>query len=124
MAAQVKMTGHMAKSSQVMAHMNRLVKVSDISQTMQEMQKEMMKAGVIEELVDDAMEVLDDDDAEDAADEEVEKVMEELNAETMGGVQRAPSKQLEQPTPTPVADEDEDEEDLAQMRERLQQLKG
>eukprot|EP00326_Haptolina_ericina_P042997 CAMPEP_0181249584 /NCGR_PEP_ID=MMETSP1096-20121128/45840_1 /TAXON_ID=156174 ORGANISM="Chrysochromulina ericina, Strain CCMP281" /NCGR_SAMPLE_ID=MMETSP1096 /ASSEMBLY_ACC=CAM_ASM_000453 /LENGTH=216 /DNA_ID=CAMNT_0023346947 /DNA_START=101 /DNA_END=751 /DNA_ORIENTATION=+ len=122
--AQVKMTGHMAKSSQVMAHMNRLVKVSDISQTMQEMQKEMMKAGVIEELVDDAMEVLDDDDAEDAADEEVEKVMEELNAETMGGVQRAPSKQLEQPTPTPVADEDEDEEDLAQMRERLQQLKG
>lgn len=33
----------MAKSSQVMAHMNKLVKVSDISATMQEMQKEMMK---------------------------------------------------------------------------------
>ena len=43
MAAQVKMTGSMAKSSQVMAHMNRLVKVGDIAQTMQEMQKEMMK---------------------------------------------------------------------------------
>jgi len=121
--AQVKMTGHMAKSSQVMAHMNRLVKVSDITQTMQAMQQEMMKAGVIEEMVDDAMEALDDDDAEDAADEEVEKVLEELNAETMGGAQRAPTKQVQQAA-TAEAEEDEDEEDMAAMRERLQQLKG
>ena len=43
LAAQVKMTGHMQKSSQVMAQMNKLVKVSDVQQTMQEMQKEMMR---------------------------------------------------------------------------------
>ena len=78
---------------------------------------------MIEEMVDDAMDFLDDEDADDAADEEVEKVMEELNAETMGGAQRAPSKQVEQPTAA-AADEESDEEDMAQMRERLQQLKG
>ena len=42
-AAQVKMTGHMQKSTQVMQHMNRLIKVGDIQETMQSMQKEMMK---------------------------------------------------------------------------------
>ena len=42
-AAQVKMTGHMQKSAQVMAQMNKLVKVQDVQQTMQEMQKEMMR---------------------------------------------------------------------------------
>ncbi|KAL1511456.1 hypothetical protein AB1Y20_006255 [Prymnesium parvum] len=119
--AQVKMTGHMQKSAQVMAHMNKLVKVADVQETMQEMQKEMVKAGVIEEMLDDSMEALDDEDAEDAADEEVQKVLEELNVETMAGAQKAPTKQVEQAT----ADEDEDEEeDMASMRERLQQLRG
>jgi len=79
------------------------------------------QAGVIEEMVDDAMDVLDDEDAEDAADEEVQKVLEELNVETMGGAQKAPTKQIA--TEDAVADE-EDEEDMAAMRERLQQLKG
>ena len=39
----MKVTGHMAKSTQVMAHMNKLVKISDISATMMDMQREMMK---------------------------------------------------------------------------------
>lgn len=81
------------------------------------------QAGVIEEMVDDAMEVLDDEDAEDAADEEVQKVMEELNAEIMLGAQKAPSKQMEQ-VATTNADDDDDQQDMASMRERLQQLKG
>ena len=42
-AAQVKMTGHMQKSTQVMQQMNRLIKMGDIQATMQSMQKEMMK---------------------------------------------------------------------------------
>jgi hypothetical protein len=35
--------GHMVKSTQVMGAMNRLVKIGDISETMQAMQKEMCK---------------------------------------------------------------------------------
>ena len=42
-AAQQKVMGHMVKSTQVMGAMNRLVKIGDISQTMQAMQKEMCK---------------------------------------------------------------------------------
>jgi hypothetical protein len=42
-AAQQKVMGHMVKSTQVMGAMNRLVKIGDISETMQAMQKEMCK---------------------------------------------------------------------------------
>ena len=35
--------GHMVKSTQIMGAMNRLVKIGDISQTMQAMQQEMCK---------------------------------------------------------------------------------
>ena len=51
----------------------------------------------------------------------MQKVLEELNVETMGGAQKAPTKQVEQ---AQAADDDDDEEDMAAMRERLQQLKG
>ena len=41
--AQQKVTGHMAKSTEVMKMMNKLAKVGEISATMQAMQQEMMK---------------------------------------------------------------------------------
>lgn len=120
--AQQKVTGHMAKSANVMKGMNQLMKIPEISQTMQEMQKEMTKAGVIDEMVDDAMSVLDDEADEDAADEEVERVMTELAADAMGGAQRAPTKAPVQAAA--AAEEEEEEEDMSAMRERLAQLKS
>jgi len=81
-----------------------------------------VQAGVIEEMVDDAFEVLDNEDDEDAADEEVERLMTELNAETMSSARSAPTQQPV--TAQEEAAEDEDEEDMASMRDRLAQLKG
>ena len=70
--AQQKMLGTMQKSAVVMGAMNKLVKVGAIAEVMQNMQKEMCKAGIIEEMVDDAMSSLEGEDEEDAADAEVE----------------------------------------------------
>ena len=60
---------------QVMKVVNDLIKVPELNQTMQQMSREMMKAGLIEEtmgeMVDDA---LDTDDIEEDADAEVDKV--------------------------------------------------
>ena len=156
----------MVKSTEVMGAMNRLVKVGDIRNTMQAMQKEMMKvratpqanphprrrppvrrrgalpcteasrrlphaacpvtcpvacpqAGLIEEMMDDHMEGIDEDADEDAADEEVMKVMEELNADIFTNSQAAPTKQVQQAA---AAAEDDAEEE--QMRARLQELRG
>merc|ERR1719231_1010427 len=95
-----------------MRAMNKLVKVHEISQVMQEMQKEMTKAGVIEEMLDDAMEVLDDEDDADAADEEVERVMSELAADNFKAAESAPTRQPAVAAEEKGAVEDEDEEDM------------
>jgi charged multivesicular body protein 3 len=71
--ATIRITGAVEKSTQVMASMNRLMKIPEMQKTMQEMSKEMMKMGIIEELMDDAMGSLDDDDIEEDADKEVNK---------------------------------------------------
>jgi len=158
--------GHMVKSTEVMGAMNRLVKVGDIRNTMQAMQKEMMKvraaasqpapeapppvrrrgalpcteasrrlphaacpitcpvacpqAGLIEEMIDDQMDEMDEED-EEAADEEVMKVMEELNAVNTGGMTSAPTSQVQQQGGAAAAEDDAEEE---QMRARLQELRG
>ena len=120
-AAQQKVTGHMKKSTEVMKMMGKLIKVGEVSATMQAMQQEMLKAGVIEEMVDDAMEALDGDDDEEEADEEVERVMTELNAENFSKSAAAPTRQ---PAVAASAAEEEEEEDMSAMRDRLAQLKG
>merc|ERR1719197_2043709 len=106
--AQQKVMGHLGKSTQVMAAMNHLVKMHDISETMQGMQREMCKAGLIEEMVDDAMEALDGDEDEEAADEEVDRVMTELNAEKFKEAKSAPTVQ---PVAAAQAEEAEDEDE-------------
>ena len=180
--AQRKVTGHLAKSAEVMKGMNRLIKVlfidrathgalphrapptrctaddaghvwlqvHDISATMQEMQKEMCKAGVIEEMVDDAFEALEEDEDADAADEEVcmspidlpmylpmylpyispavwpiqvERVMTELAASTTSSMSAAPTKAPVQAAAAEEAEEEE-EEDMSAMRARLEQIKS
>merc|ERR1719217_181465 len=105
--------------------MNQLTKVEQVSATMQELQKEMCRAGVIEEMVDDAMSALDGDDDEEAADAEVEQVMAELAAGAMGGAQAAPTKAPAMQQEEAAAEEAAEEEDeMAGLRARLGDLKG
>ena len=71
-------------------------------------------------MVDDAMEALDGDEDEEAADEEVEKVMQELNAATFAESSSAPTQHVQQQA-TAESEEDGAEED---MRARLAELRG
>ena len=60
---------------QVMKVVNDLIKVPELNQTMQQMSKEMMKAGLIEETMGEMMDdAFDTDDIEEDADAEVDKV--------------------------------------------------
>lgn len=54
---------------------NQLVKLPELSQSMQQMSMEMTKAGLMEEMIGDTMDMMDDDDIEEAADEEVNNVL-------------------------------------------------
>eukprot|EP00842_Homolaphlyctis_polyrhiza_P004033 jgi/Hompol1/4630/HPOL_003783-RA len=81
----VKVTGAIQKSADIMHTVNALIRLPEISQAMQEMSMEMMKAGVIEEMMSDALE-MEDDGIEDEAEEEVDRVIQEI---TMGQLQQA-----------------------------------
>eukprot|EP00039_Didymoeca_costata_P018059 m.331984 g.331984 ORF g.331984 m.331984 type:complete len:212 (-) comp16838_c0_seq1:136-771(-) len=68
----------MKQSAQVMSAMNSLVCIPEIQATMSAMAREMTKAGLIEEMQEEAFSVLDDSDVEEEAEEEVSKVLQEL----------------------------------------------
>ena len=79
-----------------------------------------VQAGIIEEMVDDVMDAVDEAD-EDAADEEVAKILTELNAEAMGGAKSAATHQAYESAKAEAGD---DEEDMAMLRGKLAALKG
>ena len=75
--AVVKVTGALQKSTEVMKIVNRLIQLPQISNNMMELSKEMMKAGMIEEMVNDALD-MDNEEIEEEAQQEVDKVLFEL----------------------------------------------
>lgn len=115
--SQQKLAGSLQKSTEVMTAMNGLIKIGEVSNTMREMSKEMTKAGLIDEMMTDAIDTaLDDGIEEEELDDEVAKVVKEV---VMGQMQGAKVSNAALPTaqqqvavaeePVPEDDEDEDE---------------
>merc|ERR1719431_1096647 len=125
--AQMKVAGALASSTEVMKAMQSLVKLPEIQKTMMEMSREMMKAGIIEEMLDDAMEGLEDEEEmEEAAQQEIDKVLGELTAGKLGEAPEAVKDTLPA-LPTPAKAEPEEEEDdgeLEDMQSRLEALRS
>lgn len=104
-----------------MASMNAAIRLPEIHQSMVVMATEMQKAGLIEEMMDDMM---DTEDIEEEAGEEVEKVLLELNLNmeaampSTGGAKPLRVEEPEEPEPV------EDDIETIQMQQRLNALKG
>uniref|UniRef100_A0AAZ3RVE6 Charged multivesicular body protein 3 n=1 Tax=Oncorhynchus tshawytscha TaxID=74940 RepID=A0AAZ3RVE6_ONCTS len=104
-----------------------LQKSTEIQGTMRELSKEMMKAGIIEEMLEDTFESMEDDDEmEEAAEAEVDKILFEITAGALG---KAPSKVTDalpemEPPAAAAASEDESEEDIEEMHSRLAALRS
>ncbi|KAG0293673.1 Vacuolar protein-sorting-associated protein 24 [Linnemannia gamsii] len=114
----LKIAGTLQKSSEVMGMVNNLVKLPQISAQMQEMSKEMMKAGIIDEMLQDTMESMDDDEIEEEAEEEVNKVLFQITDGLLG---EAPLAAGSLPT---EAEEEEEVPALDDMQRRLEALKS
>jgi len=116
--AMMKVTGSLHKSTEIMKLSNQLVKLPQISAVMREMSMEMMKAGIMEEMMDETLQSVDDDEElEEEADEEVEKVLFEL---TDGKLGQAGAVGTELPA---LQDKEAEEpEDMQRMREQLDGL--
>lgn len=123
--AQMKIAGSMKASTDVMKSMSRLMSIPEMQKTMQEMSKEMMKAGIIDEMIQDTMDsVLDEDDIESVADAEVEKIITEITQGKLKDLTSVNTKPLPNDgakSSTMVDDDDEEVED--EMSKRLEALR-
>eukprot|EP00800_Vazella_pourtalesii_P022695 TRINITY_DN895_c0_g2_i1.p1 TRINITY_DN895_c0_g2~~TRINITY_DN895_c0_g2_i1.p1 ORF type:complete len:155 (-),score=27.06 TRINITY_DN895_c0_g2_i1:75-539(-) len=112
--AMIKMAGSMERSTEVMKAMEKVIKLPEIRKNMMDMAREMHKAGVIEDMLTDTLDGLDDQDLEDVANTEVEKILSEVLA-SHGPLPVAP-----EPQPEAAADED----DVETMAARLNALRS
>ncbi|KAJ2493343.1 Vacuolar protein-sorting-associated protein 24 [Coemansia sp. RSA 2050] len=123
--ALLKVAGSLKKSTLVMRSVNQLVRVPQLQVTLMEMSKEMMKAGVIEEMTEDMLDALDDDELEDEANDEVMKVLAEITNGQMGFSVPATLLKGKEAEASVVDDqESEDELDLKDMQARLSALRS
>ena len=122
-----KMQASIKDSTGIMKDVNTLVKLPEISATMRELSQELVKAGIIEEMVSDSLpndELLEGEDEE--AEAEVDKVLGEILKDRVG----TPAAQVPVEPVEPVEAQPEEEEEigseemLAQMRGRLEALKS
>ncbi|XP_076151774.1 charged multivesicular body protein 3 [Alosa pseudoharengus] len=125
----LRVAGALQKSTEVMKAMQNLVKIPEIQATMRELSKEMMKAGIIEEMLEDTFEGMEDEEEmEEEAEAEVDKILFEITAGALG---KAPSKVTDAlPEPEPQGataaseEEEEEEEDIEEMQTRLAALRS
>mmetsp|Transcript_39708 Transcript_39708/g.55131 ORF Transcript_39708/g.55131 Transcript_39708/m.55131 type:complete len:225 (-) Transcript_39708:169-843(-) len=122
--AMVKVVGTLEKSGEVMTAINNLVKVPEIARQMQEMSKEMMKAGMIEEMVTDALEDMEEENLEEETEAEVDKVLQEIAGETIAalpGTAAAATKQAAAAAQkaAEAAKAEEQDVEFAALQERL-----
>lgn len=118
-----KIEGSIKASTGIMKDVNSLVRLPELTGTMRELSQELVKAGIIEEMVDDTLsndQLMDGEDEE--AETEVDKVLNEVlkKPESKQPVQEIP----DEPMPEEEEEDADREEILAQMRGRLEALKS
>lgn len=111
-AAQVKVMGAISKSTEVMQIMNNLMKVPEIAATMREMSKEMQKAGIMEDMINDTMDGVLGDEDEDEVDSEVDNVLGEILGKELGGVSVGKGKLSTGAVRKPVEEDELPDDDL------------
>ena len=112
-----------------MKDVNSLVRLPELGHTMQELSLELMKAGIIEEMVDESLPEDVDLLEEEEAEGEVDKVLGEILKGRMDKTGTLPSAPLPQePVQAQPAQAEEEEEDteamMDQMRNRLEALRS
>jgi charged multivesicular body protein 3 len=136
-----RIEGSIKASVGIMKDVNSLIRLPQFAATMQELSVELMKAGIMEEMVGDMLPVDGDmlgEEEEEEAEGEVDKVLGEIlkdRMETAGAlpsvplpVQQVPQQQVPAAAQKQPQVEEEDEEDteamMDQMRNRLEALRS
>ncbi|KAI9841317.1 MAG: Vacuolar protein-sorting-associated protein 24 [Thelocarpon superellum] len=121
-----KIEGSIRASTGIMRDVNSLVRLPELMGTMRELSQELVKAGIIEEMVGDS---LPDDQLLEGEDDEAETEVDKVLGEVLQGklTKVDDGKVLEPPAPEqPVSTAEEEDSELLldQMRGRLEALKS
>lgn len=124
-----KLTKSIHSSTSIMRDVNLLIHIGAVSQTMQELSKELTKAGIINEMMDDMVDLdyEEDEELESESQEEVNKIIANLTEEKTSKVSEVPTTQLDAPQmekEEEEAAEEEEEEDTIAIDEIKQRLKA
>lgn len=109
MASQMKMADCMRQSATVMSMMTEACKAPEIAATMSELSREMAKAGLIEEAVEEAIDAMDEDDMDEMAEEEMARVLEEVAGEAVANLVRPGAKAMPKAVAAPKMTAQEEE---------------
>ncbi|TDZ23147.1 Vacuolar protein-sorting-associated protein 24 [Colletotrichum sidae] len=120
-----KIEGSIRASVGVMKDVNRLIRLPELAGTMQELSVELMKAGIIEEMVGESLPEDVEGLEEEEAEGEVDKVLGEILKDRMPKEQMPAAPVHQEPRPVEVEEEEEDAEaTMEQMRNRLEALRS
>lgn len=119
-----KIEGSIRASTGIMKDVNSLVRLPELTGTMRELSQELVRAGIIEEMVGDSLpdsELLEGED--DEAEAEVDKILTEILKGRLPPTAQKPEEAI---LTQPVEEEEEEDQQemLAQMRGRLEALKS
>jgi charged multivesicular body protein 3 len=114
--ALVRVAGALQQSTRVLEAMGRLVKISEVAGTARELSKEMYKAGIMSEMLDETFEQLDEPGMEEAAEEEVNRVLVEIAGDVLQKVGGPSRQQLEA--------QQQEEREAEELRSKLQAIKS
>lgn len=121
-----KIEASIRNSTAIMKNVNSLLRLPEISGTMRELSQELVRAGIIEEMVADSM---PDEELMEGEDEEAEAEVDKVLGEILKDRVQIPGAQVPVEPVTPVEAQPEEEEIdseemLAAMRGRLEALKN
>lgn len=95
--------------------MGQLMNLPQMNQVARDMAREMEKMGIIDEMVEESFDMIDDDDIEEIADQEVDKLLYEITKGQIGALPNAPIR--------PGVEKDEKEQELDDDKE-MEEMKA
>ena len=113
-----KIEGSIKASTGIMKDVNTLVRLPELTGTMRQLSQELMKAGIIEEMVGD---VIPDDELMEGEDEEAETEVDKVLGEILEG--KLGKNKVDQ-TPVGEPTTAEQEEDGAEQEATLEEMRG
>ncbi|KAG5517895.1 hypothetical protein PMAC_000350 [Pneumocystis sp. 'macacae'] len=116
--ATLKVAGILQKNTIMIKDVNRLIHLPELNETMMAISKEMMKAGIFEEMVSDVLD-MEDLDQDPVETKQVDQILFEITDGLLGSIEPVPTSQI-----NTIEETDQEETSLEHMRHRLKALRN